>query len=141
DSALQAGAAGGGGSSALLGRPNYQKRSVLSRGRGVPDVAMIADPTPGVAIYCSTTPDCINTRNVNPWRTVGGTSVGTPLLAGGVALVDQELSGHRRSPLGLVNPLLYSAGRSSATANVFYDVTQVGNDVGPQISSTGRPLG
>jgi len=135
-------AAGGGGPSALLRRPSYQDGVVARDARAVPDVAMLADLMPGYAIYCTATFDCINSGNVNPWLTVGGTSAGTPLLAGGIALVDQELRGHGRQDAGFLNPLLYALGRSQARASVFYDVTAIGNDLGPYIkSSGGRALG
>jgi hypothetical protein len=100
---------------------------------------MLADVAPGYAIYCSAAPpDC---DPGNPWTTIGGTSASTPLLAGGFALVDQLLRMHRRQDLGLVNQLLYQFGRSSLRGNVFYDVTSIGNDVGPYIPGNGHPLG
>jgi subtilase family serine protease len=141
DGADQPGSAGGGGSSDLFRRPNYQKGTVKADSRSVPDVSLLADIVPGYAIFCSAPGDCINMSNVNPWQAVGGTSAATPLLAGGLVLVDQELRMHHRQSLGLANPLLYKAGRSSATARVFYDVTAIGNDVGPDIGGNGKPLG
>ena len=75
--------------------------------RAVPDVSMLADIIPGYAVFCSAQGECINAGNSNPWQSVGGTSASTPLLAGGFALVDQELRMHDRQDLGLVNPLLY----------------------------------
>src|SRR5262249_19030207 len=73
---------------------------------------------------------------------IGGTSAATPLLAGGLALVDQDLRNHKRQDLGLANPLLYGIGRSpSIAASVFSDVLAIGNDVGPFIPGNGKPLG
>ena len=74
---------------------------------------MLADIIPGYAVFCSAQGDCINSGNSNPWQSVGGTSAATPLLAGGFALVDEELRMHNRQDLGLANPLLYTLGRSS----------------------------
>ncbi len=142
DTNVQPGSAGGGGPSGLFYRPPYQKGTVGPNTREVPDVSMLADVAPGYAIYCSATSDCVNSQNRNPWQGVGGTSAATPLLAGGFALVDQELRAHQRQDLGLANPLLYQIGRSpTVRAAVFSDVLSIGNDVGPFISGSGRGLG
>jgi kumamolisin len=142
DTNVQPGSAGGGGPSGLFVRPPYQKGTVAPNTREVPDVSMLADVAPGYAIYCSATSDCINSQNHNPWQGVGGTSAATPLLAGGFALVDQELRMHQRQDLGLANPLLYQFGRAPAVrAGVFSDVVSIGNDVGPFIAGNGRALG
>ena len=138
DAAVQPGAAGGGGDSTIFTRPDYQHGFVRPNRRGVPDVSMLADVVPGYAIFCSAQGACINPGNSNPWQSVGGTSAATPLLAGGLALIDEQLRMGRKQDLGLVNPLLYSDARSPG---VFYDVTGIGNDVGPDIGGNGRPLG
>jgi kumamolisin len=134
-------AGGGGGISGVFNRPAYQSRVVGIDRRAVPDVSMLADVAPGYAIYCTapTDPLCANST---PWHTVGGTSAASPLLAGGVALVNQDLRRHQREDLGFMNPLLYAIGESSIHASVFSDVTAVGNDVGPFIpGGDGQPLG
>jgi hypothetical protein len=103
---------------------------------------MLADIIPGYAIFCSVVHDCIASRADSPWVGIGGTSAATPLLAGGAALIDQELRLHGRRPLGLANPLLYSIERNhTQAASTFFDVTSIGNDVGPFIPGNGRPLG
>ena len=140
-------AAGGGGSSALFTRPAYQRLAVWTNSRAVPDVAMLGDIGPGYAIYCSA-PECVaNGRRA--WQAIGGTSAATPLLGGGLALVDQALRAQGRRNLGLANPLLYAIatsplriGGSPVRSSAFYDVTSSGNDVGPYIpGGNGRPLG
>jgi kumamolisin len=141
DAAGQPGSAGGGGVSNLFGRPNYQKGISPSRDRAVPDVSMLADIVPGYAIFCTVVRDCISSHAASAWVGIGGTSAATPLLAGGAALVDQQLQQNGRRPLGLANPLLYTLYRSPAAASIFYDVTTIGNDVGPDIPGNGRPLG
>jgi kumamolisin len=141
DAALSPGSAGGGGASQLFRRPGYQNGIVRSRGRAVPDVSMLADIGPGYAIYCSARGDCINRANASPWQAVGGTSAATPLLAGGLALIDQALRARHQLPLGLVNPLLYRTARSSLGASVFSDVTAIGNDVGPELPPSRKALG
>jgi hypothetical protein len=86
--------------------------------------------------------DCESVANgFKPWLTVGGTSAATPLLAGGVALVDQVLRAHGKADVGLANPLLYLLGGSSARRTVFSDVISIGNDVGPFLPGGTGPLG
>ncbi len=139
DAAADPGAAGGGGLSDLFYRPSYQNGTVTVNSRAVPDVSMLADVAPGYAIYC-TAPGASECGGAG-WTTVGGTSAGTPLLAGGFALVDQLLRTHGKQDLGLANPLLYALGASSVASQVFDDVTQGSNDVGAFLNSIGGPLG
>ncbi len=138
-------AGSGGGFSALFTRPRYQNGVVpaTNNHRAVPDVSMLADLLPGYSIYCTATPDCNSAQNPSPpWQTVGGTSAGTPLLAGGVAIIDQMLQATHHENLGLLNPLLYLLGRSPAAGSVFSDVTSGSNDIGAYIpGGTGAPLG
>lgn len=134
------GSAGGGGASILFRRPAYQLGTVRGNRRTVPDVAMLADVAPGYAFYCSASA-CV-AGSQPPWQSVGGTSAATPLLAGGLALVDQQLRDAGRAQLGLANPLLYALGRSRAdSTKVFYDVLAFGNDVGQYIPGNGAALG
>ncbi|MGH2859416.1 MAG: S53 family peptidase [Solirubrobacteraceae bacterium] len=137
DSPLVA-AAGGGGVSSLFSRPRYQNGVVSGRRREVPDVSMLADVAPGYEIYCTTGGDCGGSRG-NPWTQVGGTSAAAPLLAGGLALVDQELRTHGRQDLGLINPLLYQIAGAPFAAKVLSDVTVNDNDLGPSVA--GHPFG
>lgn len=139
DTDVSPGSAGGGGASELFPRPSYQTGTVRASVRTLPDVAMLADVAPGYAIYC-TAGECVS-GDVPAWQSVGGTSAATPLLAGGVALVDQLLRERQRADIGQLNPLLYRLGRSSLAGSVFNDVTQFGNDVGPYIPGNGEPLG
>ena len=141
DAAQQPGSAGGGGVSMLWKRPNYQNGVSRARNRALPDVSMLADIVPGYAIFCSVLRDCIPSRSSSPWVGIGGTSAATPLLAGGAALIDQELRLHGRQALGFANPLLYAIERSTSAASTFFDVTSIGNDVGPFIPGNGRLLG
>jgi subtilase family serine protease len=135
-------AAGGGGFSTLFSRPSYQTGTVVENQRTVPDVALLADVAPGYDVYCSASPDCLNQNQTIAWQTVGGTSAATPLLAGGLALIDQLLRAHSLEGLGLVNPLLYQIGRNpTEAAVVYYGVTSGTNDVGPFIQPDGEPLG
>ena len=83
---------------------------------------------PGYEIFCTAKPQPCSAGH--GWLFIGGTSAGTPLLAGGVALADQALRQAGRSGLGFVNPLLYSIASSNAAlaapptaTSVFSDVT------------------
>ena len=129
------GATGGGAST--FARPAYQKPVQGSSRREVPDVSMLADPLPGYEIYC-TASQC-ERGSGNPWVNVGGTSAGTPLLAGGFALIDQELAARGQQNLGFANPLLYRVARSSAAALTISDVVSGTNDMGAELF--GRALG
>jgi subtilase family serine protease len=122
-----AGATGGGAS--IFPRPSYQSGVQTSSQREVPDVAMLADPLPGFEIYCSTTTDCVDKAHPDPWNAFGGTSAATPLLAGGLALVDEDLSRHDQTDLGFANPLLYSIARSSSAATTISGVLTGSNDL------------
>lgn len=138
DAGQQPGAAGGGGFSTLFKRPGYQDGLFVHDRRAVPDLALLADVSPGYAVYCDARIDCAHRR----WMTFGGTSAATPLLAGGLALVDQMLHARNLQPLGLVNPLLYRFARHPPHGNpVVDDVTQGSNDVGPFLQPQAAPLG
>jgi subtilase family serine protease len=53
----------------------------------------------------------------------GGTSFATPMWAGYVALVNQQLVADGFSTIGFINPFLYSFGVSSSYATDFHDIT------------------
>ena len=95
----------------------------------MPDVSLLADPYPGYLIYCSARPGCVNRVNRDAWTPFGGTSAGSPLLAGSFALVDSELRTHGHPNLGFANPLLYRIDRSRLRRVVFHDVRRGDNDV------------
>jgi hypothetical protein len=100
---------------------------------------MLADVAPGYEIYCTAKGDCIGKGNTSPWTQVGGTSAAAPLLAGGLALVDQALRQSHHQDIGLANPLLYGIGHSSSAASVISDIVANNNDMGQSL--TGKPFG
>ncbi|MGO9169843.1 MAG: protease pro-enzyme activation domain-containing protein [Candidatus Sulfotelmatobacter sp.] len=53
----------------------------------------------------------------------GGTSFATPMWAGYIALVNQQLVADGYSTLGFINPYLYSFGVSSSYDTDFHDIT------------------
>ena len=135
-------AAAGGGNSMLFGEPSYQDPFQTSTRRELPDVSLLADLAPGYEIFCTSKPQPCASHG---WLFIGGTSAGTPLLAGGVALADQALRQTGHSGLGFVNPLLYSIASSNAAlaapvtaTSVFSDVTSGSNDLW---ATRGTPLG
>lgn len=96
------GGATGGGVSAHFSQPSYQShlhipkpaRTANKTGRGVPDVAGVADPETGYAVFID-----------GQEAVIGGTSAVAPLWAGLVALCNEQL-GHN---LGWFHPTLYGA--------------------------------
>ena len=113
------GGAGGGGISVVWPLPEYQRffnrphaESVATANggsatfRNVPDVAALADPRTGVAIYSSLS---------GGWVTVGGTSVGAPLWAGIDSLASTISDAYGLGTrIGFINPMLYTFPHSLA---------------------------
>jgi subtilase family serine protease len=114
------GLAAGGGSSRFLKRPPYQNGvGRWGNRRSYPDVALLADAFPGIALYCNYDVQdpkglCDQSRPGNPFQAGFGTSAATPLFAGIVALADQRLLAAGRPPIGFANPLLYRLGRNGS---------------------------
>ncbi|HEY8765369.1 MAG TPA: S53 family peptidase [Solirubrobacteraceae bacterium] len=67
----------GSGCSAYIAKPTWQKDTGCSR-RTVADVAAVADPNTGVAVY--------DTYHTSGWLVFGGTSVASPIIASVYAL-------------------------------------------------------
>lgn len=133
--------AGGGGLSGLFKRPGYQDGFDASGRRAVPDVSMLADVLPGYDVYCSAL-ECQTPGSSSPWIAVGGTSAASPLLAGGLALIDEMLREHGRQDIGLANSLLYEVAHRDATGGALTDITTNDNDLGQYIpGGEHKPLG
>jgi subtilase family serine protease len=109
----------GGAPSSVFAQPVFQQQSVQSIHRVPTDLSLDADPFTGVAIVSS---------QVMPGTTallpIGGTSVGSPVAAGMVALFDQA-AGRR---LGFLNGALYTISHSAVYMQAFHDI-QTGNNV------------
>jgi subtilase family serine protease len=103
----------GGGVSVVFVQPWYQAAAGLKLpGRGVPDVAALADPQTGMLVgQTQTFPDG---AYYDEYR-IGGTSLASPIFAGIMAIADQ-IAGR---PHGFANPLFY------ANPGAFYDVLPV----------------
>jgi subtilase family serine protease len=103
----------GGGVSRLFAEPDYQRSAGLNlTGRGVPDVAALADPQQGLLV--GQTQSFPDGAYYDEYR-IGGTSLASPIFAGLMALADQK-AGHAH---GFANPLFY------ANPSAFYDVGSV----------------
>ena len=121
-----------GGFSNYFGQPSYQQTAVSSylsalgstnkgkfntSGRGFPDVA-----TQGVNFEI-----VVDGRQ----EAVDGTSCASPTFASVIALLNDRLAAAGKSPLGFLNPFLYSTGASALN-----DVTSGSN---PGCSTNGFP--
>jgi kumamolisin len=110
--------AGGGGISAIFTKPAYQNSVNVPVsvnpphrvGRGVPDVAAVADPETGVVR--------MNVDGLHLEAT-GGTSASAPLWAALIVRLNEKLG----SRCGFVNPLLYT----TANTGVLHDITDGNN--------------
>jgi subtilase family serine protease len=101
----------GGGTSSIESRPTYQNGFNGSKQRGIPDVAMVADPNTGVLVY---------DKQVGGFIIVGGTSVAAPLWAGVLALANSG----RSSTMHNADIELYSvASNATKYAKDYHDVT------------------
>jgi kumamolisin len=121
-------AAGGGGVSTFETRPWWQPAiPSQSTFRMVPDVAAFADPSPGYAIICSHEVQGCGSSPGQSISFVGGTSAATPLVAGMIALWDQQARQAGLPNPGFVPPLLYSIAQHAPAS--FVDITTGGNAV------------
>jgi kumamolisin len=118
--------AGGGGVSAIFPLPSYQNGAGVppsanpphNIGRGVPDVAAVADPYTGVVVMRITG---------NELEPIGGTSASAPLWASLIVRINQALG----TQVGFLNPTLYA----SCARGVLNDIT-LGNN-GAYVAKTG----
>lgn len=130
------GGAAGGGRSAVWGRPWWQSGKVFagdtSQGvagstmRMVPDLSTMADPTTGFIQYftgTSTGTVVCGHSSCSGWASIGGTSIGAPLVSALVAVAAQYCTVPR---LGFLNPTLYADASNGVGFN---DVTSGSNDL------------
>lgn len=119
-------AGSGGGCSQAEPMPAYQGNNgsgVCAPWRASPDIAAIADPNTGVAIY-------ISNPYVNPtgiyYYGVGGTSLATPVTAGLVADINTARVSFGKTKFTFLNPGLYQA--AAYNYNYFYYDVLTGNN-------------
>jgi subtilase family serine protease len=120
----------GGGASAYEAMPGYQtgycaaiaNQNDCSGQRGTPDIAWVADPATGVAVYNTTCQ--VGACN---WTVVGGTSNSSPSLAGVIADVD-ALRHITLTTNSLATRFMYqNAGQGWNVAQDYHDVTAGSN--------------
>jgi kumamolisin len=69
--------------------------------RNVPDVAAVADPNTGVAVY---------SKYNGGWLSAGGTSVSSPIWASYLSIVNAGMIYSGLGNIGFFNPILYNVG-------------------------------
>jgi len=74
----------GGGLSSVVPEPAYQYAIQTTGKRSIPDVALVADPSTGVAVYTT-----IPSIGQGGFEVVGGTSLSAPAWAGILAIVNE----------------------------------------------------
>lgn len=128
----------GGGTSQYITQPLYQIGFQSTGKRTIPDVALNASPTSGVAVY-----DSYNDIGGGPWNKLGGTSFGCPVWAGLIALANQARVAAGGSNLtGATQTLL---AIYALPASDFHDITTGSNGgftAGPgydQVTGRGTP--
>jgi subtilase family serine protease len=126
---------GGGGRSSVFVKPSWQQGAgVPADGvRDVPDVALAASEHVGYLI-CSAG-SCVNGFRAGDSTVfaVNGTSVGSPIFAGLIALLNQKMSARQ----GNVNPGLYTL--ATTAPGTFHDVVSGGNWMPCRTGSTDCP--
>jgi subtilase family serine protease len=118
-----------GGLSQYYTAPSWQQQTianataggygVVGTKRAVPDISMIGDPNTGLIIY--------NSNHSPAWFQEGGTSLSCPLFSALLALANQSLAQHNKSPVGLAAPYLYQM-----TYSVHQGKAPLTNVVAPQ---------
>lgn len=116
----------GGGVSEVFPLPAYQasagvplSASTQFKGRGVPDVAGNADPASGYSVLVD-----------GQQMVIGGTSAVAPLMAGLIALINQQ----SQKKAGFINPLIYSTPglcRDIVHGNNITTSSKLGYNAGP----------
>ena len=101
--------AGGGGVSILWSRPTWQIAPGIPASatmRMVPDLSTDADPDTGFVQYFTGTGQGPCHQNCEAgWNSVGGTSIGSPMVSAMLAVATQACGTGR---LGFINPSLYA---------------------------------
>jgi len=133
--------AGGGGISSVWPRPTWQMAPGIVASetmRMVPDLSTMADPATGFLEYYTGSGTGLCHRScATGWASIGGTSIGAPLVSAIVAVAAQSCSTSR---LGFINPSLYAMANAGVGFN---DVTTGNNNlynVGGYSAATGYDM-
>ncbi|KJK59398.1 S53 family peptidase [Saccharothrix sp. ST-888] len=106
----------GGGVSSVFATPSYQTKVNTGAKRAVPDVAAVADPATGWAVYTA-----------GAWYTYGGTSAAAPNWAAFTAVYNSEAAAKSKPAFGFANSTIYSLASSANYGAAFHDVTSGSN--------------
>ena len=120
------GGASGGGLSQVWSRPTWQTGVGITAAdtmRMVPDLSVIGDPDSGFVEFYTGSTSGVCHNGCNGWDTIGGTSIGSQLMGGLLAVAAQACGVSR---LGFINPTLYAM---NGTGVGFTDVTSGSNDL------------
>lgn len=108
----------------LLASPNFPGYLLCTQINGSSGGGSSCDsPTTGISDMLTA---CLSTPQTGPCTIYGGTSVASPVFAGIVALLNQQVvaSGLQATPgLGNINPMLYSLAAANSTNKAFNPVT------------------
>ncbi|HYA10310.1 MAG TPA: protease pro-enzyme activation domain-containing protein [Thermoplasmata archaeon] len=109
-----------GGISALYSEPGYQKNTsanavLKGAGRGVPDVAAVANNTLLTLTVDGSRYAATNATNGGKFRYASGTGLASAVVAGLLAEIDHALQASNNSALGFVDPGLYVLAEEAYT--------------------------
>ena len=122
--------ASGGGVSVVFGLPSWQSEAGVpvnpsgAPGRGVPDVALNADPDTGYNVVFQ-----------GQATVVGGTSAASPMWAALFALINQSRAAKGLGPVGFVSTVLYKNG----TGPEFHDIVEGNNSYNGVVGYSAGP--
>ena len=110
-----------GGKSTLYSLPSWQgtQKSLTGGMRGLPDLSWNAAVNGGVLIYITAFPNAIRAG----WHIEGGTSAGSPQVAGLLAVVNAMRAEKGKAPIGDPHAAVYTLGNSSNASTYYRDVT------------------
>ena len=106
-----------GGVSTIYPEPSWQQKAVGTfSGRAVPDTSWNAAVNGGVLIWISAYPayNCFTASSTGCWTISGGTSAATPQTAALVALANAARVHAGKTPVGFLDPILYSTSTVQA---------------------------
>jgi kumamolisin len=106
----------GGGVSSYFATPSFQSPVNSGSYRDVPDVAAVADPSTGWAIY-----------EAGSWQEFGGTSAAAPNWAAFTAIYDEYAADNGGDALGYANSTIYALAQTSSYSSAFHDVKSGSN--------------
>jgi subtilase family serine protease len=107
----------GGGISQYEPSTNFQQIWTKNPKRSTPDLSVVADPSTGVAVYCST-----SYLGMSGWFESGGTSVSAPIMTGIMSLVNQA----KNSSANGLSDFYLAAGAAPNINKRYYDDVTTG---------------